>query len=319
MADQSVGHIARLPNSSLNASSFSDFYRQHGKGIMSKGAKEITFQIPQGTFFVVDGTLQLLTLCNFLITKRKKVNLEFEPVTDGGKSGLSYLKRIGFFDALDPQVKVIASETDLKMPSGLKGHSDKLIEIQKIGFTRKDKRERKTILVLIGSRLEAAFADRMDKQRIADTCSTLMSELTENIVLHSKSKIEGYAALQRFDKNHTLKVAVSDCGLGILKTVKPKLKKKYKALTDSQLILEMLNKGKISRNARGGAGLRSCARNALKFKAKVWIRLPNCSIFLQPATSPGQYNAAYCRDSLPHLPGTHISFEYQLTRTQAPA
>lgn len=290
----------------LNTTDFERLiYTIYGVRLLDPKLNKVVFHFPSECFVIVDGALKLLTLVNYLAHEGKAVELQFE-------SELTYLSRICFFQRLHPEIvcdPVRDKDSDARMGLGV---SSNLVEIQSVGLTKADGPQRRLIPVMIAERMEAAYAAHPEKEMIADTCATLMSELTENIVLHSKSVFEGFAALQTFKENGTIILAVSDAGLGILETVKSHLKPKYASMADSALLVEMFNNGKISRSPSGGAGLFACAKNSLKFKAELWLRLPTCRVLLKPAKVPGQYNMANCWDNLPFFPGTHISFQYHL-------
>src|SRR5207245_143844 len=120
------------------------------------------------------------TLFNYLVHMGKTVELHFE-------RQLTYLSRICFFQKLHPSIICDpARDTEWEARMG-RGNSDKLVEIQTVGLTKADRATRRQIPVMIADRLEAAYSTHTNKELIADSCATLMSELTENIVLHSES------------------------------------------------------------------------------------------------------------------------------------
>ncbi len=244
------------------------------------------------------------------------VTLVFEGLIPVGKG---YLERIGFFDAdkLHPSIEVLPYRFR-GMSSAIlhDGQSDNLVEIQPIRLADSDCIEFQPIPSRIGDRVQKAYDGHEQQGSVTSSCFTLVAELGQNIIHHSNSVTDGYASYQRFPAKNTFKVAVSDCGDGILATIRPALvEQRHKDLSDSKLLLEMLNSGKLSRlNDGGGSGLYSCAKNALAFKAQMWLRLPTCSAFLRPVGRAGQqYGLVDFDEGVPFFPGTHVSFRYILT------
>jgi anti-sigma regulatory factor (Ser/Thr protein kinase) len=73
-------------------------------------------------------------------------------------------------------------------------------------------------------------SDRADAAELAGAAWTIFAELIDNIFSHSKTPLDGYAALQFYPNGNSLQVAVSDSGLGIMDTLRPVLKRESPAL-----------------------------------------------------------------------------------------
>ncbi len=142
---------------------------------------------------------------------------------------------------------------------------------------------------------------------------TLFGELIDNVYSHSQTALDGFAALQVYPSGGTAQVVVSDSGIGLLETLRPKLYSPTdKTMTDAQLI-HSLFRGVVSWDDQGrGAGLKHCAQLALRHQSKVSIRLATCQVSLRPSLEGyNVVNVQYQQD-LPVLSGTHISFSFPL-------
>jgi hypothetical protein len=292
----------------LHCSAFEMVYSEYANRIWSDEYDTIVFSFASDVFYLVDGALQILTLANYLVKCGKVVRLEFDGLFSDGKS---YLERLGFFDKLDPSIGVSpfgVQGTSLATVYG--GQSNNLVEIHSIEPTDVECEKFFSIPIRVAECVESAFEGLPIQASVKTACMTLVSELGQNIILHSKTRIDGFIALQKFQTN--LKIAVSDCGSGILDTIKPVLKEqRLKDLADSELLLEMFNRGKISRTGDGGSGLYTSAQQSLKFKAEMWLRLPTCQVYLRPEKKG--YGVASFKENAAYLPGTHFSFRYLLT------
>jgi len=107
-------------------------------------------------------------------------------------------------------------------------------------------------------------------------------------------------------------VIVSDSGKGMLETLRPKLPKKYKDATDTEIVIDAFEKG-LSRHGRRsgrGCGLTTCARKAKQFHGKLQVRLAKTRVNLVPSDDVYAHDTAYCYDKLLPIKGTHISFDF---------
>ena len=68
-------------------------------------------------------------------------------------------------------------------------------------------------------------SNRYDAKEMEDATWTIFCELIDNIFSHSETQLNGYAALQSYQRGQRLRVAVSDSGLGIMETLRPRTSK----------------------------------------------------------------------------------------------
>jgi hypothetical protein len=144
---------------------------------------------------------------------------------------------------------------------------------------------------------------------------TIFAELIDNIFSHSETKLDGFAALQVYQNGNSLKVAVSDSGLGILDTLRPALRHDSPALaelSDLDLLLEIFRQGISRHGSDRGCGLKGSAAKAIKFQADLDVRLPKVRVRLIPGREGYRLNTAYCFEDLPLIWGTHICFSFTL-------
>jgi hypothetical protein len=191
------------------------------------------------------------------------------------------------------------------------GTNAKLVEITRINRTSRDDG--------LPSRLAEAVmrscGDRADADELAGAAWTVFAELIDNIFSHSKTPLDGYAALQLYPNGNSLQVAVSDSGIGIMSTLRPALKHEFPALdrlSDTELLVEIFRQGLSRHGADRGCGLQGSAAKAMKYKAELDVRLPNIRVLLTPKREVYQPNTAYCYENLPLLWGTHICFTFRL-------
>lgn len=268
----------------------------------------VTIVISARTSLKIGCTLRLLSFSNQAANAGIPVVLDFE----GGESGtMGYISRMGFFEHLDPRVSVLPHRPTVPRFQLYRGMNSGLVEIAVVSMEGVDKR-------LPGSLSDAVAGlyGRADKDEFGGAVFTALSELTQNIPLHSQSTIGGYAALQHYPKRKTVEVAVSDSGIGILNTLRPALEEmhhKYADLPDSQLLFKAISEG-VSRNGESyGCGLSASARQALRYRADFEVRLPSCRVTFLAADGHYRIQAeAVGTDKVPYLGGTHICFDYRL-------
>ena len=268
---------------------------------------DVTVYLPVHCKIMVDAAVRLLSLANQLHLSTRNVRLEFE---EGEAGTMGYLNRMGFFEHLAPSIKVLPDRPIVSTAKLYGGSNVGLVEIARIN---KDERDRE-----LPRRLRAALArscaTRTDVDELADAARTIFAELIDNVFAHSDTKLDGYAALQVYPRGGSLKVAVSDSGLGIMKTLRPALKVESPVLADLpdvDLLVEIFRQGLSRHGTDRGCGLRGSAAKAMKFKAPLDVRLPTSRVVLTPAT--GAYTTAHCYTDIPLLWGTHICFDFQLS------
>ncbi len=127
--------------------------------------------------------------------------------------------------------------------------------------------------------------------------------------------LDGYAALQVYLRGDSLQVAVSDSGRGIMQTLRPALKTEYPTLaqlSDTELLVEVFRQGLSRHGTDRGCGLKGSAAKAMKYHAKLDVRLPKTRVLLTPGEGGYRPATAYRHENLPLIWGTHICFTFQL-------
>jgi len=263
---------------------------------------------------MVDTAIRLLSLVNQLASTTRRVRLNFE---EGETGTMGYLNRMGFFDCLADAVEVLPSRPAYSAAEVHRGANAALVEIARIN---KDARDEE-----LPTRLTAALMQscrtRPDASELEGAAWTVFAELIDNIFSHSRTELDGYAALQVYSKGNRLLVAVSDSGLGIMDTLRPSLRTEFPRLTglsDTDLLVEVFRQG-LSRHGRDrGCGLKGSAAKAIKFEATLDVRLPNQRVLLTPARGAYEASTADCYEGLPLVWGTHIAFGFHLGLDSGP-
>lgn len=225
---------------------------------------------------------------------------------------MGYLNRMGFFDNLAAAIEVVPHRPTYSAAELYHGGNTALVEIARINkdFCDRELPTRLTDAVM------RSCGGRVDAAELEEAAWTVFTELIDNVFSHSKTPLDGYAALQVYPRGDRLMVAVSDSGLGIMDTLRPSLKTEFPKLAklgDIELLVEVFREG-LSRHGRDrGCGLKGSAAKAMKFKADLDVRLPNQRVLLTPAKGAYEANTAYCYDRLPLMWGTHIAFGFKLS------
>jgi hypothetical protein len=225
---------------------------------------------------------------------------------------MGYLNRMGFFDNLAPEIEVTPYRPAISAAELYHGSNTSLVEIERINkdFCDRELPRRMT------DALMRSCGNRSDAKELEEAAWTIFAELIDNVFSHSKTPLDGYAALQVYTRGDRLMVSVSDSGLGIMETLRPSLKTefpKFAVLSDLDLLVEVFRQGLSRHGPDRGCGLKGSAAKAMKFKADLDVRLPNQRVLLTPAKGAYEANTAYCFDKLPLMWGTHISFGFKLT------
>lgn len=269
---------------------------------------EVLFVFPAGCKIMVDTAVRLLSLSNQLDYRTCRVRLDFE---EGETGTMGYLDRMGFFDHLSKNVVVSPARPAVSGVEIYGGTNAGLVEITRINRECRDKK----LPTLLTEAVMRSCGDRPDANELKGAAWTIFAELIDNIFSHSKTPLDGYAALQPYSNGHRLKVAVSDSGLGIMDTLRPALKNEFPALdrlSDTELLVEIFRQGLSCHGADRGCGLKGSAAKAIKYNADLDVRLPNIRVLLAPGKEGYVPNTAYCYDNLPLLWGTHICFTFHL-------
>lgn len=298
-----------FPDTWVNASALEQTLRA-GPAPHETVASKIVFQFPIGCKIMIDTAVRLLSLINQLEYCSRHVQLDFQEGEDGA---MGYLNRMGFFDHLSNNVEIKPRRPLISGIDLYGGTNTKLVEIAKIDHKYRDNN--------LPSRLTEALmqtcSNRSDADELEGAAWTIFAELIDNIFSHSKTPLNGYAALQNYKKGQSLIVAVSDSGIGIMETLRPALKYDSPVLfrlSDTDLLIEIFRQGISRHGADRGCGLKGSAAKAVKYKAELDVRLPHLRILLTPGQGGYQPNIAHCYENLPLIWGTHICFNFMLDK-----
>jgi len=298
--------VITLPSHWVNAQKLEHALLRSGNPHGSENFSVIV-RLPNGCKLMIDATVRLLCLINQLEVTTKRVRLEFG--SDGDLIG--YLDRMGFFDNLAASVEVLPGRPAYSAAMIHHGGNRGLVEIARIN---KDVRD-DTLPSRLAETAERSCGSRADAKELGGAVWTIFAELVANVFDHSDTSLDGYAALQTYTGGNKLSVAVSDSGLGIMRTLRPSLQAespRLAGLSDVDLLVEVFRQGLSRHGADRGCGLKGSAAKAMKYRAELDVRLPNQRVLLTPARGAFEANTAYCQDNLPLLWGTHISFSLEL-------
>lgn len=297
-----------LPTGWINPRKFEDALLRCGDAL-GTSFMNVVVRIATGTKMTIDVILRVLSFCNQVVTMTKRLVLIFE----GGHEDTGYLDRMGFFEHLQSSVEVSPRRPIFSRAAIHRGGNATLVEIERFSGTAPAD---VSLINRLGTAAQRSCATRSDVTQIYNSVSKIFSELINNVSEHSKSPLDGYAALQRYERGNEVRIAVSDSGIGILESLRPALAAKSDPaanLNDMDLLVEMFRKG-ISRldDQDRGNGLMVSAHHAIRFKANLDIRLPRQRTLLKPANDQYSQNMAYSTAQLPLLWGTHLSFALKL-------
>lgn len=268
----------------------------------------IAFRFPVGCKVMIDAAVRLLSLLNQLEANDLQVVLDFE---EGETGAMGYLDRMGFFDCLSPKVDVHPYRPPYSAAEVFRGRNRGLVEIAEVGPHARDQ----DLPQRLTSALVEACSHRDDVRDLGGAAWLIFAELVDNIYSHSRTRLDGFAALQVYPRGNGLKVAVSDSGVGIMETLRPSLNSDYPSLSrlsDLDLLVEIFRQGVSRHGAHRGCGLKGAAAKAVKFRAELDIRLPNIRVKLTPGVGGYRPNTARCYGDLPLILGTHICFTFGL-------
>jgi hypothetical protein len=299
--------VVRFPSQWVNASQFERALR-NSCGPHDRGTFEVTFEFPAGCKVMVDAAIRLLSLVNQLASATRRVRLNF----DEGEAGtMGYLNRMGFFDHLADHVDVLPSRPAYSAAEMHRGSNAALVEIARINKDARDE----DLPTRLTDALMRSCRTRPDAGEFEGAAWTIFAELIDNIFSHSRTELDGYAALQVYSKGDRLSVAVSDSGLGIMETLRPTLSTEFPklaGLSDTALLVEIFRQGLSRHGPDRGCGLKGSAAKAIKFEATLDVRLPKQRVLLRPARGAYEANTADCYEGLPLIWGTHIGFGFHL-------
>lgn len=272
----------------------------------------VEFRISPGCSLLLDAVIRLLAYANQMSAAGRRVHLVFEA---GRQGTMGYLDRMGFFDHLDERVEVDPGRPLVSGADAYRGANGGLVEIAAIRRGALD-------LDLPGEltdTLKNACAGRPDAAGLGEAAFTIFSELIGNVHDHSDTVLDGFVALQVYQRGNKVAVVVSDSGRGLVQTLRPELERReprYAQVDDVNLLVELFQDG-LSRHAdtKHGHGLSDCAGKAIRFGAGLEVRLAMQNVRLVPSGAsyrPTPVNMAYTTTGLTHIAGTHIAFDFKL-------
>ena len=257
---------------------------------------------------MVDAAVRLLSLVNQLQHSHKTVTLEF---ADGMDGTMGYLNRIGFFDFLSRGVNIMPARPTYSGAQIYSGANAGLMEIVKIdpSLTIPSESPGKQL----SNAVLRSCAGTSRDSNFGNAIWSIFSELIKNIYRHAQSPVVGFAAVQVY-KRSGVRVAVSDSGIGILDSLRPALHERgspYATLSDKDLLVQILEKGGLSRDEDGGLGLHGSAGKAMKYGAKLQIRLQRSGLQWLPQSGINLPNRTLYKSDLPVIWGTHLVFDFK--------
>lgn len=299
--------VLDLPAGWVSARRFEDALGRCGDALAGRFSTVIV-RIPAGCKLLIDVVIRLLSFCNQVIAMTLRLRLEFA----GGRGDvMGYLSRMGFFDYLSPAAEVTPARPLVSGAAIHRGGNGALVEIARFSKAGVDD----GLVGRLAQTVKRSCAMRGDAKQIGDATFYIFTELVGNVIEHSNTGLDAFAALQTYPAGNKVSVAVSDSG-SIIESLRPALRTKGDPLAELRevdLLVEMFRKG-ISRldEDRRGLGLMNSAQHAIRFKADLDVRLLRQRVLLKPANNQYRPNMAYSQDHLPLLWGTHISFTLQL-------
>jgi len=269
---------------------------------------EVSFEFPTNCKVMVDAAIRLLALANQLASTTRRVRMIF---AEGETGTMGYLNRMGFFDCLAAGIEVLPARPSFSAAELHRGSNRALVEIARINKNARDEE----LPTRLTAALMSSCGKRADAKELEGATWTIFAELIDNIFAHSRTPLDGFAALQVYSGGNRISVAVSDSGLGIMETLRPSLRTEFPTLvglSDTELLVEIFRQGLSRHGADRGCGLKGSAAKAIKFNGELDVRLPNQRVLLTPARGTYQPNTAYCYEGLPLVWGTHIAFSFRL-------
>lgn len=300
-------HIITFPEQWITSDIFEQTLQQNSLSPFFDSAS-VTFRFPPSCYMMVDAAVRLLSLANQLMSERIPVTIIFENELNGV---MSYLNRANFFTLLSERVRVLPARPDPAYAKRYQGQNRNLVEFKSIGFNYSD--HVASTPRQLADTLEVALEARPDRASLSSAAYTIFAELITNVHDHSQTILDGFAALQVYPQGKKVQVVVSDSGIGLLETLRPKLLTlTSKHFTDTELIRALFCDNLDWDKKEKGMGLSQCARTALKYKGSVGIRLGTYGVKLKPSLLGYEANDIQYQQDLFLLKGTHICFSFPL-------
>jgi hypothetical protein len=197
--------VVCFPAQWVNASQF-EWALRNSCGPHDPNTFEVSFEFPSGCKVMVDTGIRLLSLVNQLASTTLRVRRDF---VEGEAGTMGYLNRMGFFDYLADIVEVLPSRPAYSAAEMHRGGNAALVEIAHINKDARDE----ALPTCLTDALMRSCRTRPDAGELEGAAWLIFAELIDNIFSHSRTELDGYAALQVYSKGNRLSVAVSDSGL----------------------------------------------------------------------------------------------------------
>lgn len=266
------------------------------------------FRFPSRCALLIDTVLRTLSLVNQLASEGHEVTTAFED-----QALFGYLDRMGFFTALHPNIEVLPHRPGVSAHSIYFGGNQELVEICVLNPGRAA--DAKMLPGALADRIAAVLGPSASGNReFGPEMFTVFSELIGNYFEHSESRLPGYVVAQTYARSNSVRVAISDSGLGITKTIRRDRPRDFRKLTEPELLLAVINEG-VSRHGQGNGrscGLHRCGQISLRYSADVILRTPGNQVYLRPGKTKYEKNMAHFRTDLGYMKGTHLCFEFSL-------
>ncbi|ABO53286.1 hypothetical protein LA345_20720 [Burkholderia vietnamiensis] len=278
-----------------------------GESPLDSTCASIVFQFVPETKVLLAAAARLLALCNQLVAAGKSVTIDFRDTKVSG-----YLNRIGFYDLLDDDVKVLPRRPMVSLAKARQGENSGVVEVAKIDLDNRDDN--------IPRRLESSVAEHIEGGKTP--MLTILGELFSNIHEHSSSPIPGFVALQLYGGSRPhISTVFSDSGSGIAGTLLPTLPHEKLGELEASgkdiavaLIEKIFVDGQLSRMSEDGhgLGLKSTGDAVGKFDdGSIIVRQETFEVIL--TFEKGQKRFTH-RLGLRRLHGTQICVKFNLTR-----
>lgn len=260
----------------------------------------VIFNISETVFISPYGMMLLIMLIEHLVHNLFKEVIIILPGNDcseGTSSCMAVLSRLGFFESLPKAVLYINGSPESK--KSLIGSNPEILELTKL----------KTIdssLIVIDKAKKALRKTNYDETHVSDI-AIMISEIVQNIFIHSECVRPSYLAIQGFPKKKKVQMAIADSGVGIPETLR-RTDSYPDNMHDYQLIFQSLRLGvsQFQGKEKRGEGLKRCRLIARKHKAELFIR-----------SGSGFYHLDYEKETLigketPFLIGTQIFINFPI-------
>ena len=262
--------------------------------------KTILFDFESIVFISPFGMILFIIFVEHLIYNLSKeiyVKLPGVDCNEESAKCISVLCRLRFFECLPK--KVIFENEKPKTKKTLVGSNPEILELTKLNSIEDS-------LGVITKAKKALRKTNYDEAHVSDI-AIMISEIVQNIFIHSESERPSFLAIQSFPKLKKVQMAIADSGIGIPETLKRT--SVYSNFTkDYQLIFQSLKLGvsQFQEKEKRGEGLKRCRLIARKHSAEVFVRS----------------NAGYCHldyekeklhgNEIPFLIGTQIFINFPM-------